>query len=89
MRHQTGYSKTRPQRRTLPALGCVFKFTERDPRCYKLKVKEVIYIRPHPNNITRESGVEIPKTCMPAIPEHHNKITIRPFEKRTAGKQLV
>ena len=33
------------------------KFNDRDPHCYTRKVKEAI--RLHPNNINRDSGIEI------------------------------
>ena len=34
---------------------------------YIRKVKEAIHIRLHPNNINRDSGIEIPEAWMPTI----------------------
>ena len=35
------------------------KFIDRDPYYYTRRVKEAIHIRPHPNNINRDSEIEI------------------------------
>ena len=43
------------------------KFIDRDPYYYTCRVKEVIQIRLHPNNINRDSGIEFPETWMPTI----------------------
>ena len=43
------------------------KFIHRDPHWYCRRTKEVIYIRLHPNNINRDSGIEIPEAWMPTI----------------------
>ena len=43
------------------------KFIDRDPYYYTRRVKEVIHIRLHPNNINRDSGIEIPEAWMPTI----------------------
>ena len=43
------------------------KFIDCDPHCYTCSVKEVIHIRLHPNNINRDSGIEIPEAWMPTI----------------------
>ena len=40
-------------------------------------VKEAIYIRLHPNNINRDSGIEIPEACMPTIKKHNNRRTVQ------------
>ena len=37
------------------------KFIDRDPHSYTRRVKEAIHIRLHPNNINRDSGIEIPE----------------------------
>ncbi|CAH3104558.1 unnamed protein product, partial [Pocillopora meandrina] len=34
---------------------------------------EAIHIRLHPNNINRDSGVEIPEARMPTIKKHNNR----------------
>ena len=43
------------------------------------RVKEAVHIRLHPNNINRDSGIEIPEVWMPAI-SHDNQ----PLPQRTA-----
>ena len=55
-----------------------FKFIDRDPYWYTLRVKEAIHIRLHPNNINRDSGIEIPKAWLPTI---NNRGTV---QQRTA-----
>ena len=37
------------------------KFIDRDPYYYTRRVKEAIHIRLHPDNINRDSGIEIPE----------------------------
>ena len=37
------------------------KFIDRDPYYHMRRVKEAIHIRLHPNNINRDSGIEIPE----------------------------
>ena len=37
------------------------KFIDRDPHWYTRRVKEAIHIRLHPNNINKDSGIEIPE----------------------------
>ena len=57
------------------------KFIDRDPHWYTRRVKEAIHIRLHPNNINRDSGIEIPEVWMPTIKKHNNRRTVR---QRTA-----
>ena len=57
------------------------KIIDRDPHWYTRRVKEAIHIRLHPNNINRDSGIEIPEAWMPTIKQSNNKRTIR---QRTA-----
>ena len=57
------------------------KFIDRDPHWYTRRVKEVIHIRLHPNNINRDSGIEIPEAWMPTVKKHNNRRTVR---QRTA-----
>ena len=45
-------------------------FIDRDPHWYSHRVKEAIHVRLHPNNINRDSGIEIPKACIPTIRQH-------------------
>ncbi|KAL9979688.1 hypothetical protein ACROYT_G017388 [Oculina patagonica] len=42
-----------------------------------LWVKEAIQIRLHPNNINRDSGIEIPEAWMPTIKKHNTRRTER------------
>ena len=37
------------------------KFIDRDPHWYTPRIKGAIHIRLHPNNINRDSGIEIPE----------------------------
>ena len=37
-----------------------FKFIDRDPHWYT-RVKEAIHVRLHPDNINKDSGIEIPE----------------------------
>ena len=37
------------------------KFIDGDPHWYTRRVKETVHIRLHPNNINRDSGIEIRK----------------------------
>ena len=57
------------------------KFIDRDPHWHTRKVKEAIHIRLHPNNINRDSGIEIPESWMPTIKIHNNRRTV---QQRTA-----
>ena len=43
------------------------QFIDRDPYYYTRRVIEAIHIRLHPNNINRDSGIEIPEAWMPTI----------------------
>ena len=53
------------------------KFIDRDPHWYTRRVKEAIHIRLHPNNINRDSGIEIPEAWMPMIKKHNNRRTVQ------------
>ena len=53
------------------------KFIDHDPHWYTRRVKEAIHIRLHPNNISRDSGIEIPEAWMPTIKKHNNSRTVR------------
>ena len=57
------------------------KFLDRDPYYYMRRVKEGIDVRLHPDNINRDSGIEIPEAWMPTIKIHNNK---RAVGQRTA-----
>ncbi|KAL9953838.1 hypothetical protein ACROYT_G041308 [Oculina patagonica] len=53
------------------------KFIDREPHWYTHRVKEAIQIRLHPNNINRDSGIEIPEAWMPTIKKHNTRRTER------------
>ena len=55
------------------------KFIDRDPHWYTRRIKEAIHIRLHPNNINRDSGIEIPEAWIPTI-KHHNSRSVRTYE---------
>ena len=55
------------------------KFIDRDPHWYTRTVKKSIHIRLHPNNINRDSGIEILEAWIPTIRKHNS----RPTTKRT------
>ena len=57
------------------------KFIDCDPYYYARKVKEAIHIRLHPDNINRDSGIEIPEAWMPTIKKHNNR---RAVQQQTA-----
>ena len=46
-------------------------FIDRDPHWYTHRVKEATYIRLHPDNINRDSRIEIPEAWMPTIKQHN------------------
>ena len=48
------------------------KFIDRDPHWYTQRVKEAIHIRLNPNNINRDSGIEIPEAWIPMIKKHNS-----------------
>ena len=39
----------------------------------RIRVKEAIHIRLHPNNIYRDSGIETPKAWIPTIKQHNSR----------------
>jgi len=51
------------------------KFIDRHPHWYTRRVKEAIHIRLHPNNINRDSVIDIPEAGMPTIKKHNNRKT--------------
>ena len=61
--HNTGYKP----------LWNEIKFINRDPYNCTRRVKEAIHIRLHLNNISRDSGIEIPEAWMPTIKKHNNR----------------
>ena len=64
------------------------KFIDRDPHWYTRRVKEAIQIRLNPNNINRDSGIEIPKVWIPTIKKHNSRSTIkRTYEGTTSNSR--
>ena len=57
------------------------KFIDCDPHWYMYtrRVKEDIHIRPHPNNMNRDCGIEIPEAWIPSIKQHNSR-SIRTYE---------
>ena len=53
------------------------KFIFRDPHWYALRVKDVIHVRLHLNNINRDSGIEIPEVWMPTIKISNSRRTVQ------------
>ena len=51
------------------------KFIDRDPHWCTRRDKEAIHIRLHPNNINRDSGIEIPEAWIPTIKKHNSRST--------------
>ena len=49
------------------------KVIDRDPHWHTRMVKEAIHIRLHPDNINRDSGIEIPEAWMPTIKKHNTR----------------
>ena len=59
------------------------KLIDRDPHWDTRRVKEAIHIRLQPNNINRDSGIEIPEAWMPKIKKHNNRRTVQ--QRTTEG----
>jgi len=53
---------------------------------YTRRVKGAIHIRLHPNNIKRDSGIEIPEAWIPTIQKHNSRSTTkRTYEGTTSN----
>ena len=64
------------------------EFIDRDTHWYTRRVKEAIHIRLHPNNINRDSGIEIPEAWIPTIRKHNSRSTTkRPCEGTTSNSR--
>ena len=57
------------------------KFIDLDPFYYTRRVKEPIHIRLHPENINRDSGIEIPEAWIPTIKKHNNRRATLPLSQ--------
>ena len=51
------------------------------------RVKEAIHIRLHPDNINRDSGIEIPEAWMPTIKKHNRKTVQQRTTEGTTSRQ--
>ena len=51
------------QHQSKPRFSATVEFLYCDPHCYTCRVK-AIYIRRHPNDINRDSGIDIPEAWM-------------------------
>ena len=69
------------------ALWNEVKFIDRDSHWYTRRVKEVIHIRLHPDNINRDSGIEIPETWMPTIKKHDRTVVQQRTAEGTTSRQ--
>ena len=64
------------------------KFIDRDPHWYTRRVKEAIHRRLYPNNINRDSEIEIPEAWIPKIKKHNSRsITRRTCEGTTSNSR--
>ena len=61
------------------------KFIDRDPHWYTRRVKEAIQIRLNPNNINRDSAIEIPEDWIPTIKKHNSRSTTKPTYEGTTS----
>ena len=59
------------------------KFIDRDPYYYTRRVKKGIHIGLHPENINRDSGIEILEAWMPTIKKQNNRKAAR--QRTTEG----
>ena len=73
-------SEHAPNTRHMPLWNEV-NFIACDPYYQTCRVKEAIHIRLHPENMDRDSGIEIAEAWMPSIEKHNNKRAVR---QRTA-----
>ena len=59
------------------------KLIDRDPYYYARRVKKAIHIGLHPDNINRDSGIEILEAWMPTIKKHNDRRAAR--QRTTEG----
>ena len=52
-----------------------------------MSIEEAIHIRLHPNNINRDSGIEIPEGWMPTIKQHNSRSVPQRTHEGTASSQ--
>ena len=69
-----------------PTRPAIIRF-DRDPHSYTRRVKEAIHIRLHPENINRDSGIEIPEAWMPTIKKHNRRTVQQRTTEGTTSRQ--
>ena len=68
-------------RKGIYPFGTNSKFIDRDPHWYTRQVKGAINIGLNPNNINRDSGIEIPEAWIPSIKKHNSRsVTMWTYE---------
>ena len=55
------------------------EFIDRYPHWYTRRVKEAIHIRLYPNNINRDSGIDIPEAWIITVKQHNSRF-MRTYE---------
>ena len=85
-RTQTSAVSEHAHNTRLQSLWNEVKFIDRDPYWYTRRIKESIHIRLHPNNINRDSGIEIPESRMPTI---KNTTTGESYNSELSNEQLT
>ena len=66
------------------------KLIDCDPHWYTQRVKETIHLRPYPNNVNRDSGIQNPEAWMPIIKRKNKtkqKKKAQPESRMTADHQ--
>ena len=61
------------------------KFIDREAHWYTRRVKEATHIRLHPDNINKDSGIEIPEAWIPTIKKHNSRSTTKQTCKGTTS----
>ena len=49
------------------------KRIDRDPHWYTRRVTEAVHIKPHPNNISRDNGIEVSEGWIPMIKQYSSR----------------
>ena len=59
---------------------------DREPQWYTRGVKEAIHIRLRPNNINKDSAIEIPEAWIPTIKQHNSR-PMRTYERTISNNR--
>ena len=65
------------------------KFIDRGPHWYTRRIKETIHVRLYPNNINRDSGIEIPEAWIPTVMRKHHLTTDLKMMKVVGNKWQI